>query len=352
MVVTERARLEIVQNQLIQFVEILSIKIRRRIMMFRTQADIIREQLVRAGDTSVIHVQSGAQNAGGGASGVSNSNLSATSQIPAASSFTSALTMFGPKWTIGFGALSVLSFSYLGSRIINNIKFAIFIIALKQGHEFSQKWQLGSTLNKLDNFLNAFGENGDDELESERIVRHVAKSIGLRHVNQISRLSKNGQVALSAVIVDRISQSLMRHPYGYKNESRSWIVNEVQHRIWATRSFYESFTRPADRVRTRETLSLIERCTRALTNEMVPYDDRPVELEHYLSNNTPMEQERWTAAGVLSKCGVCVQLADSSTELYAHSASETEKYGFCYGTMAEVKDRKMRLQTQVYQSKL
>jgi len=334
LVVTERARIDIVENQLLQFVEILSIKIRRRVMLLRARAEIIRNQI----GTVSFQQPSG--------TGISTPNLGSAFGI------LRMLSTLGPYWATGIGIGGSLYFSLFGPRLAEMAKTGVAVFSVTKGYDYVQKFQLKRSLNTLNNFLNAFGENGDDELESERIVRHIAKNLGLRHLNQICRLSKNGQETLASVMVDRITQNLLRHPYGYQHESRSWIINEIQHKIWEAEIVFESLTKPADRVRTRETLTLLERCIRALTNEIVPFDDRPVELEHYLNDGSPPANERWTASGVLSKCGVCVRLENNQTELYSHSQSETEKYGFCYGSIDEVRARRMKIQTELFRSKL
>jgi len=189
---------------------------------------------------------------------------------------------------------------------------------------------------------------GEDGLQTERGVREVARALSMRHVDQIVPLTRSSQMVLADVMVARVISHLQRGRFGYPGESRSPLVSAVQRTAWSMEAAVHSVLTPPDRIPQKKTLTLLERCVRALTAESSPSDDVTLELEPWFSS-VDGSRPVWTANGVLAKTGLRIRAesemgdgAGNSEMYFAHEFSDVDTYGFCYGSLFEARERRMK----------
>lgn len=369
--ITERAKAEIVQRQLVQFSEILKIRLRNRIIEYKILAGQIWNSLEQDGGQffipesiygvqwdsgesrwgnggiSFIQSRSGTSaGASGFARGAMASSLGGLKQIGGVLSF---LTSSGLAAKLVVVGASGLMLSTMYNRILNSYRAGALFLAGSFGvHMFDLKkraWELERCLN----VLLAFEETGDDELENERVVRIVAERLALRHINHVSKLSKSGQKTLATVMVDRICRHLSRHRFGYEDESPVWLKSTLQQFYWSTETYMKRLILPADKVPRRARLDLFQRIIRALSAENSDNDFRTLDVEplHQSTEDTYSSKRAWNAADLLSRSAI---LVPESGTVYLHAETLLDVYGVAYGTLDEVTRRQMQPQETSNQS--
>ncbi|CAK9088920.1 Uncharacterized protein SCF082_LOCUS41985 [Durusdinium trenchii] len=350
---TDRAKAEIVHKQLVQFSEILKIKLRNKLFQYKFQALRTWEEIQDNGGqffvpegVQNVHwemdsgdgrpaapVASSAAHAGSpGVASAASFGMDGVRQLGGAMSLVMPQSMGGRLAT---GVVAVLTFGSLYRRMVQDMRPFLVMMAGYNVYRIASLKLQAQELQQYLNVLLAFEENGEDELENERVVREVAEQVALRHINHISKLSKTGQKTFASVIVDRICRHLSRHRFGFEEESIVWYVRDFQQMMWSMEMFFKRMTLPADRVTMRPRLNLQARVVRALTAESSENDDRILELEPFHNEVDPIEQPfPWTASGVLSKSAVFVHEHDC---VYVHSQTDVALYGIAYGSAQEVK---------------
>ncbi|GBG28192.1 Hypothetical Protein FCC1311_044152 [Hondaea fermentalgiana] len=362
--VTERAKAEIVQRQLVQFSEILKIKLRNRLFQYKFKAQQLWASIEQDGGQFFIpdgvHGVHWDTEARGGLASGPFSGVGGSAGPGSASQLASGALSTGASGIRQVGdTLSFLMPSGLGARFV--VVGASFLLLSSVYHKVITSWRVGMViaasagvriadlkarameLERCLNVLLAFEETGEDELENERIVRDVAERLSLRHINHVSKLSKNGQKALATVMVDRVCRHLSRHRFGYADESPVPLMSYMQQLYWWAEARVKRVFVPADKMPQRPRLNLLQRVIRGLSAENADNDVRTLELEpfHQASDGPgPTTRKAWTAAELLSKCAIYVP---ESGHMYAHEETRSDIYGYAYGTLDEVERRQMRL---------
>lgn len=165
LVITAKARVELVQNQLIQFIEILSIKLRNEITRCKHQADMLRQQLTHGSSyasSATFPGEHGAASAlGTAAAGVDAAGLGLASR-PASVNVLSTFVSAGGSLSavVGKAATTVfaLGFSY---SVLKHAKKLKVLAYLGLGLAVYNKIQLQRHQRVLNTFLNvvrAFGK--------------------------------------------------------------------------------------------------------------------------------------------------------------------------------------------------
>ncbi len=352
-------------NQLVQFCEVLKIKLRNRLVHHRFHARRLLEELEKAGGSlfipdavnSVSWDEAGEVTAPRMAGGVSGGPApvggAAGSVLGAADGARQAMSLVFPQSAagmLGLGLASVLTVGALYRRLVADLRPLVVLYLFAGAYNKAQLKLQAMELDRCLNVLLAFGEGAEDELESERVVRELSEAIAVRHIHHVSKLSKNGHKVLASVVVDRIFRHLRRHRATYEGESLIWYVADLQHAAWWLESSWDRLSKPADRVSSRPRLPLHARCVRAMTAEASESDERVLELEPLHSSGAASAQQgedlakgggagRWSAAGVLSRSGVFVHDQDA---LFVHSQTDVARFGFVYGSQDEVNWRRMR----------
>lgn len=331
LVITDKARLEIVKSQVIQFCELLSIKLRSRLTTSIAAVNGMQQQLTggRLGEAS------------GAAMGVNALNTSITMPLKVLNSLASGggALLAHPRLAAVTAAATVATMYGVTQKISRH---SLYIVAAGAGASYLNQHRLRQALNaeisRENSFIRAMESTGRDEIQVEQLIRDLTQKIGLRYVNQIVKLSKEGQTTLSEVIVKRIYQNLSGNRVGYESESTHRLRKSLQHFSWSLEEKMDRLTMPADRVRTRQKLSLVDRCLRAIVEESVPGDSVSLGRESYFGTvaGTGAAESSWTASGVLSKTGMIVD-----SVRYIHELTEHEKYGYCFGDIHEARRRKM-----------
>jgi len=355
--VTERAKAEMVQAQLVQFAEILKIKLRARLFQAKFQAHRLWNTIASSGGSFFVPEEVGgvawdsadptraSALASQRASAAPPATLtSSPGSVDMARQIGGAAMFFMPQGVfarLGFGITAILSLGALYRRLMQDMRPLAFVFVGWNAFRSVQLRLMASELHGFLNLLLAFEETCEDELENERIVRDVSEQVAIRHINHITKLSKNGQKTIATVIVDRICRHLSRHRFGYEEESPIWYVSDMQQFAWSCRMRWKQLTLPADRILVRPRLNLQQRVIRALTAETSTSDLRLLEIEPFYGGPDNSKPDMaWTAASILSRCAIFVH---EDGLLYEHSQTDIDKYGFAYGTHDEVRWRKMRV---------
>jgi len=177
----------------------------------------------------------------------------------------------------------------------------------------------------------------DESVQTERAIRLVAQAISLRHIDQIVPLTKASQSLLAKVVAIRIAKHLKRHAISLENESRAPFEAFLQHTFVTLNMVYHVLLTPADKQPLLPTLSLVDRCVRALTAETCPDDDSTeVQFEPFFSSTSTMATRSWTVGNILNKPAVKVDECS-----FVHEFSDPVVYGYCYGNEREVRERGM-----------
>jgi len=346
---TERAKAEIVQAQLIQFSEVLKIKLRSRLYRYRFEARRLWAEIEADGGGFYVPETVQTINWDNDVAGGKPSTVVATTSPSSAFGLNAGLgqsfsqlggtfAMLFPNSLSGRAALvltSVISLGSLYRRVISDLRpVAILLSCASAARQAAIKLKAMELSRCLNVFL-AFEENGEDELESERVLREISERIAVRHVNHVSKLSKNGQKTLANVVADRIFRHISRHRNGYAEESLVQHYSNAQQFFWSIQGYIQSLIKPADRRYQRPPLDLYSRCVRALAAEAADTDHRLLELEPYHENTGV----RWTASEVLSRSAVLLQ---DEGVLYVHPRSQVDQFSFVWGLRDEIKWRRLK----------
>lgn len=360
-VITEKAKDDILQRQVQDFNRILCKKISKQFDEFRRQQDILEASMK---DTSGSPVSS--------PSSSSDASTAILSSIGNQSSYLSLITslMKPVDFRSSAGLFNMIASIMVLSK--TGVKGFVFIVACLSASKIANLTLMKTQHSNYSNFISAFSEKGPgdarkNDVELDKTIESVARTISIRYMYQISRLTKASQEALADVIVSRISRSLTRHPETYVFESRSPLVADMQHRFVSLRLKVDRLTKPGDSIRFPRRLPLIERCLRAITVELDDSDHKVLELDPYFieSRTIPLDLEEvfhedshdhsqdgpWIASELLTRCGIHVpnngtsdgNVNRTSAECYwiKPKISLPKKYGFCVGTESEAKQREM-----------
>mmetsp|Transcript_21500 Transcript_21500/g.68535 ORF Transcript_21500/g.68535 Transcript_21500/m.68535 type:complete len:411 (-) Transcript_21500:7-1239(-) len=355
---TERAKSDIVRGQIIQFSEILKIKLRKRLFQTRLEAAALWTELEQSGGRFFVPDKVrqvpwnnedfglGTASPVTGPAGLASKGSALVTTAGLSSAYGGIRRAGSAMWWLtqstftraglGLGTVVLVTSAAMLRRAIIDAQTLKFVALTALGWQAIDLKLKAQRLVADLNALVAFYETGEDELENERVVREISEQISIRHINQVSKLSKVGQSVLATVAVDRIFRHLSRYDASFDDESPIWYMRGLQHARWWLSATWQRFSRPADRVRPKARLSLGERCIRALSSESLDIDDRILELDalHESPGKSP-----WTAAGVLSRTAVLVL---DQGETFVHSGTDLGLYGVAYGSMDEVRWRKLR----------
>mmetsp|Transcript_4400 Transcript_4400/g.6559 ORF Transcript_4400/g.6559 Transcript_4400/m.6559 type:complete len:411 (+) Transcript_4400:485-1717(+) len=353
--ITERAIVDMVHMSCVQFSEILKIKLRSRVLQYKFHAHRLWSTLEENGarffvPSNVRNVNWNIDTNGlehtiqphsGGTGSLMSPGVDTLKQVGSAVASSVFLPLTGK---LGLAGISFGAFIYYFKQMLPVTPSLIVLGGCVTGVHLIQQKLNAQELCKYLNVILAFEENGEDELGTEQVIREISEQIAIRHVNQICKLSKNGQKVLASVVVDRICRHIARHRFGFDDESLIWYIRDMQQFAWSAQLYWKQLMLPADRVTARPRMSLSNRCIRALSAEAEESDERLLELEPF--HEAPVSDKvksnhvatPWTAAGVLSKSAVFVHEAG---QIFVHSQTDYSLYGCAYGTMKEVQYRRL-----------